>query len=137
MRLYYKPSRLKIRTGAVMTIGNIRSYSAIIPWWVTMNHLAVSGGYGQGTIDHGEYECLHFNYHFDASKAYLYTGDGIPWYLYLKPLFKTSRTELLIHPENHIPGTAGCIAIQHKDMRFHDRIKKAFERNESVVLTVL
>ena len=33
------------------------------------------------------------------------------WFQFLQPQFSTSRTELAIHPDGNVSGTAGCIGI--------------------------
>jgi hypothetical protein len=68
---------------------------------------AVSGGYGKGSLPNGNYLCKNFRARAEKEMV----RDGIGFSVDLTPLFKTSRTDLRIHPDGGVPGTLGCIGI--------------------------
>lgn len=65
---------------------------------------------------------------------------GIGFGFDLIPQFKTSRTELMFHPDGNLPGTAGCIGGVFHDLEEivagKNFLAKIFEKNKEIGVTV-
>lgn len=72
---------------------------------------AVSGAYGNGMIEVGEYKARR-NFLLDkpGENTYCDTKNNC-WFQLLDPQFDTDRTEIGIHPDGNVVGTKGCIGL--------------------------
>ncbi len=79
---------------------------------------AVSGPWGKGQLPKGEYTLSSPPVLVPPShpKQSAYCDSvGNCWWQPIEPNFQTGRTELGIHPDGNVPGTAGCIGASDKD----------------------
>jgi hypothetical protein len=67
----------------------------------------MSGPYGEGSLPSGNYTGK--NLRARTAQGMVCSGGG--WSLDLEPDFPTNRKDFRIHPDQHPPGTAGCIGI--------------------------
>lgn len=81
-----------------------------------------SGGWGKGNLPLGIYDILHAYKLEDIPSNEAYKGEGYPWFMPIKPLFKTDRTELGIHGKGLFPGTLGCLELVRHDISFFETV---------------
>ena len=82
-------------------------------------HLATSGS--SRTYDHlplGEYEVkwIDKREHCSADTRKPFELFGFAWFAYIEPQFETERSELGIHCDGGLPGSAGCITLPFQDL---------------------
>jgi hypothetical protein len=82
-------------------------------------HLAVSGS--SRSFDHlpmGEYivKWIDQREHHSADTRKPFELFGFAWFAYIEPQFETERTELGIHPDGNLPGSAGCIVLPFESL---------------------
>lgn len=85
---------------------------------------ANSGGWGNGAIEPGYYKVgkLFMPQEINVmNNRNAYSLFGFGWALGIEPLFKTDRTELMIHPDGGVKGTLGCIGIKFNSLE--DNVK--------------
>ena len=76
---------------------------------------AISGPHGNGTLPEGLYQAKHLGF-MDRSEEEAYCDSlNNCWFQYLEPQFSTSRTDLGVHPDGNVEGTAGCIGLLDSD----------------------
>jgi hypothetical protein len=105
MELAYQPYEIKIVNGSSLTYGNMilfDGYNISYVWKF------ICGGWGYGSIPHGIYELNNPRIFPDTEEFKAYKHHGYPWGIDLKPLFKTTRTGLMLHADGNLPGTLGC-----------------------------
>lgn len=129
MNIIYRPKSITIKKEVVLSEGILAI--GLKEW------LARSGGYGKGSLPHGEYLVEYYVVLEDIPLYKAYKKDSFPWYVNLVPQFKTERDEFLIHPDGNVPGTEGCVGIMFNDLEFFTIVKAAIRKGEVVKLTVL
>lgn len=97
---------------------------------------AVSGGYGNGEMDLGEYIINSVKQFPDQEQFNPYKKEGFPWGAPLTPKFKTKRTDILIHPDGNVYGSLGCVAIQKDDISLFYFIKGILMQQKLINLEV-
>jgi len=101
---------------------------------VLFEHEALSGGWGKGHLEPGEYEIQWC----DIRDGKGYTLDNFGWFAYIHPLFGTTRTELGVHPDGNVRGSLGCIVLPFKDLNANKKcynfIQTGLERSVIPVL---
>jgi hypothetical protein len=79
---------------------------------------AKSGPWGNGPLPVGFYSVGDL---IPIASKIGFCVDGLGYWIKIKPLFKTKRFGLGIHPDGNVPGTLGCIGLQGYHSRlFHD-----------------
>ena len=83
--------------------------------WIQIDDIkfkVISGGGGKGVLPIGLYKLGSARILSETTPNYsAYLGVSKAWFVGITPLFKTDRTELGIHPDGNVLGTAGCIGI--------------------------
>ena len=73
------------------------------------SYSAISGPYGNGALENGDYEVGRVGAPRNPSSAYI--DEGVAFTVDLEPTFDTGRTLLRIHPDGNVAGTAGCVGL--------------------------
>ena len=99
-----------------------------------------SGGWGRRPIDAGDWIVSEMfqqpigKYVPDSLAPY--KGSQFIWYARLTPKFKTDQVGILIHPDNGITGTMGCIGIpldqEQEVLKYLNVVLKNMGRTETV-----
>src|SRR5229473_4812409 len=88
--------------------------------WDADEYAAVSGPYGAGYIELGDYtvKVRNVETHPGMKPGYCLPGadgDDICFFIPLDAKFQTDRDGIGIHPDGNVPGTEGCIGLQKAD----------------------
>ncbi len=88
--------------------------------WGDKEYAAISGPYGAGYIEAGDYtvKVREVATGPDMEPAYCLVDSGgtkVCYFIPLKPNFTTGRTGIGIHPDGNVSGTEGCIGLQEPD----------------------
>ncbi|TGT46347.1 hypothetical protein [Mesorhizobium sp. M8A.F.Ca.ET.165.01.1.1] len=83
---------------------------------------AVSGPYGNGYIEIGDYTVKVRNVQTGPDMPVGYclpdqNGAQLCFFIPLSPNFSTSRTGIGIHPDGNVAGTEGCVGLQKNDFQ--------------------
>jgi len=70
---------------------------------------AISGPYGRGALENGNYEIGRVGPPRNPSSSY--SARGVAFTVDIEPLFDTERNLLRIHPDGGTPGTMGCVGL--------------------------
>jgi len=98
---------------------------------------AISGPWGNGHLEKGDYLIVSSINLDDITKNNPYKKDGFPWMAGLKPLFETERNNLAIHPDGNVRGSLGCIAITERDLYAYVDIYTLMRRYKQVKMKVV
>ena len=82
----------------------------------------ISGRWGNGQAPIGQYEA----YQYRAETRDAFVQKGVGFQVPIKPLFKTDRTFLAIHPDGNVEGTLGCIGLKFESKEHGYAIRNAF-----------
>jgi hypothetical protein len=121
VNITYRPDLITLVNGIVMTTGGL-----IVG---ELSFQARSGGYGNGCLPHGKYLLNNARKLPLDPKYKAYMNEDYPWGINLSPLFKTTRTGLMIHADGNIPGSLGCIAIYEKDIQCFETLSELMKKN--------
>jgi len=119
MNIFYKPNVIMKNTDSrflgrriIVTQGILEIKGEFIP--------ALSGGWGKGTIPHGEYLVQMPVKLKDEKQNNSYRGEDFPWIARLEPQFyMPDRNGFAIHPDGGVKGTMGCISPINNDMHVY------------------
>ena len=84
-----------------------------------LRYPAVSGGWGRGMLEVGNYVIRHASGPKEIASIKekdAYSLFGFGWFASLVPLFETIRDNLGLHPDGHVPGTLGCVGVIFKTL---------------------
>jgi hypothetical protein len=110
--------------------------------WDADEYAAVSGPYGAGYIELGDYtvKVRNVETHPGMKPGYCLPGadgDDICFFIPLDPKFQTDRDGIGIHPDGNVPGTEGCIGLQKADFEdFWSKWNRTAIGNRPTSLTV-
>jgi hypothetical protein len=117
-----------------------------------MSYEAQSGGWGNGMLEPGNYEIRYMSGPGDIAKHANpggYTLFNFGFFAALTSLFKTSRTDLGIHPDGGCGtdgvkgyfGTLGCIGVPFKTLddttRFYNLLRDGLELKGKIPVEVM
>ena len=103
--------------------------------FVKESYSALSGGWGVGSIQNGDYKVNHLRDNRTGS----YENHGVGFSYDVIPKFNTCRSELRIHPDGGTKGTKGCIGLTGHATAlnsFKNSLNKLLENVNSVSLRV-
>jgi len=95
-----------------ITLANSKESQGRLRWSEKgLDSPAISGPHGNGSLPDGLYLAKHTGF-MDRSGEEPYCDKSKNcWFQFLEPQFSTPRTDLGIHPDGNVRGTAGCIGL--------------------------
>ncbi len=102
-----------------------------------VSYRAVSGPFGKGALQPGDYEVKVRNI-ADEGLGKAFCAGGVCFFIPIRPTFTYDRGGLGIHPDGNVPGTEGCIGVSSSDAKpFWDAWKNMHINSRPIKLQVL